>query len=161
VHVDLHLASEISDGYATGVARYTFFEEFERYATDSWAVGGSVTAEGELSPAAYVGARLGGSLVLPTGDDVDEDAYALFEVFGDAPAGDARLLFEISGVALLTDPELDIDQATAFFGAFSVSLPNYMLAPEVYARMPIDETLGGILRFVLGVRVHLGSTRNR
>jgi len=160
-HVDLPLSAEISDGYATGVARYTFFEEFERYATDSWAVGGSVTAEAEPSPGAYVGARLGGSLVLPTGGDVDKDAYGLIEIFGDAPAGDARLWFEVSGVALLTDPELDIDQATAFFATVSASLPNYALAPELYARLPIDENLGGIIRFVLGLRVHVGNTRYR
>jgi hypothetical protein len=160
-HVDLPIATEISDGYATGVARYTFFEEFERYATDSWAVGGSVTAEDEMSPGAYVGARLGGSLVLPMGDDVDKDAYGTFEVFGDAPAGAARLLFELSAVALLTEPELHIDQVTAFFGTLSVSLPNYPLAPEAYARVSIDDTLGDLVRFVLGVRAHIGNTRYR
>lgn len=161
LHVDLPSAFEISDGYATGVGRYTFFEEFERYAEDSWAIGGSVTAEGEPGPGAYVGARLGGSLVLPNADGIDKDAYVHFAVFGDAPAGEARLWFEVSGVALLSDANLNASEATAFFGTFSISLPNATLAPEAYARLPIDENLGGIVRFVLGLRIHIGNTRRR
>jgi len=160
-YVDLPLSVEISDGYATGVARYTYFQEFERYAKDSWTVGGSVTAEAEPSPGAYMGVRLGSSLVLATSDEIDNEAYGRISLFGDAPAGPTRLWFELSMAALLTDPELDIDQATAFFGTFSAWLPNVFLAPEAYALVPIDENLAGIIRFVLGMRVHFGNTRGR
>ncbi len=77
LHADLPLAREMGGDFATGVGRYTRFEEWERFGPESWAVGGSVTA-----------------------DNVERDVFAVFTLFGEAPTGRARFLFEFSGFTI-------------------------------------------------------------
>ena len=161
LHVDLPLAREMGGNFATGVGRYTHFLEWERFGPDSWAVGGSVTAESEVNPATFLGMRAGGTLVAPTQDGFDRDGYAVFSFFGEAPTGRARILFELSGFALLTRPELNFSERTTFTGGLSISLPSHPLAPEAYVRVPIDENVSTLISFILGVRVHLGGPRAR
>jgi hypothetical protein len=161
LHADLPLAREMGGGFATGVGRYTNFEEWERFGPDSWSVGGSVTAEAELSPATFLGTRFGGTLLLPTEAGVDNDGFAVFTFFGEAPNGRARFLFELSGIALLTRHDLNFSERTSFFAVGSVSLPIDVLAPEAYVRVPIDDSVSAFISFILGMRIHLGGPRAR
>lgn len=161
LHADLPLAREMGGEFATVVGQYAHVEEWERFGPESWAVGGSVTAESEVSPATFLGTRVGGTLVVPTVDNGRRDAFARFTFFGEAPTGRARVLFEFSGFALLTQPELNFSERTTFFAAGSVSLPTDRLAPEAYVRVPLDESASTIVSFILGVRVHLGGPRPR
>jgi hypothetical protein len=161
LHADLPLAREMGGSFATGVGRYTHFQEWERFGPDSWSVGGSVTAESEVSPASFLGARVGGTLVVPTEDGLGNDGYAVFSFFGEAPTGRARFLVELAGFALLTRPELNFSERTTFIGGVSVSLPSDRLAPEAYVQVPIDENVSTLISFILGVRVHLGGPRAR
>lgn len=159
VYTDLPLTQEMGNGFAGAVGRFTHFQDWARYGSDIWGLGASATAEGELSPGAFAGARVDGTLLVPLADGVDRDAFGTFTLYGDAPAGEARLWIELSGVALLTQPDLSFSQRTTSFGTVSVSLPTRRFAPEAYLRIPLDENLAGIIRFVLGARVHFGSTR--
>ena len=160
LHIDLPLAQEMGPAYANEVGRYTRFAEWARYGTETWAVGGWATAETELSPGGFAGLRLGGTYLIPRSDGADHDLLLSPAVFAEAPIGRrARFLLELSTVALVTQPELDFDQATAFFGTVSLSLPIDRLAPELYLVVPLDESLAGTVNFVVGGRLHVGSTR--
>jgi hypothetical protein len=159
VHTDLPFLPEMGSSFGTGVGRFTRFEEWSRYGPDTWGFGASASAETELGPGALVGARIDGALLLPMVDGVDRDAYGVVAVFGDAPAGSARLWLELSGLVLFTRPDLDIGQRTTVAGTIALSLPLARFAPEAYVRIPVDENLSGIVSFVIGVRAHIGSTR--
>lgn len=159
VYTDLPLSQEMGNDFAGGVGHVTHFEDWARYGTEYWGVGGSATAEAELAPAAFAGARFDGVLLLPLDVDMEQDAFGVLTAYADAPTGAARIWIEISCFALLTQPALSFDQRTAFFGTVSLSLPTRRFAPEAYVRVPLDENVSGIISFVLGGRLHIGSTR--
>jgi hypothetical protein len=159
LYTDLPLGQEMGNSFAAGVGRFTYFEEWARYGVDTWGVGGSATAQGELAPGAVAGARVDGTLLVPLKDGVDQDVLGLLTLFAEAPAGEARLWIELSGFALLSESDLGFSERTTAFGTVSLSLPTYRFAPEAYLRVPLDENLAGIIRFVVGARMHFGSTR--
>ena len=159
VYTDLPLAQEMGGAFASAVGRYTHFQEWARYGTQTWTVGASGSAEAELGPGAFVGARLDGTLLLPVEEAAGRDALGLVTFYGDAPTGSARLWIELSALALFTQPELSFSERSTFFGTVSLSLPVARFAPEAYVRIPLDENLSGVISFVLGVRAHLGKTR--
>ena len=158
-YTDLPLGQEIGSSFATGVGRYTYFEDWARYGRDVWGVGGSATAESELAPAAFAGARVDGTILVPLEDGVDGDVLGVLTLFAETPAGDARLWLELSAFWLVTQPDLTFSQRTTAFGTVSISLPTSPFAPEAYLRIPLDENMAGIIRFVIGARMHIGSTR--
>jgi hypothetical protein len=161
LHVDLPLGREMGGDFATGVGRYTHYEEWERYGPGTWSVGGSVTAESEVSPASFLGARAGATLLMPTQEGIDRDLLGALALFGEAPAGRARFYFELSSFMLFTEPGSSFNDKTWFFAGASVALPNDRFAPEAYVRVPLDESVSAIMSFVLGLRVHLGGPRPR
>lgn len=159
LHAALPLAQQMGDDFAHLVGSYAHFEEWDRFGYDSWALGVSGTAKTELDAGAFVGARLGGTFMVPTESDVDSEAFATFALIGDAPAGRAKIWIELSSFAVLTQPERTILEVTSFFGTVSVSLPNDRFAPEAYVRVPLDDDVSSVVSFILGARVHVGHAR--
>jgi hypothetical protein len=156
-HVDLPFVREFgSDDYATGIAFFTGYEELERFLPDTWSIGASATAENETNTGTFAGARLGGTLLVPTGSSADTDLYAVYAIFGHVPAGSSRVRLELSGLALVTQPGLDFSDRTAFFAALEVLRPDSRFAPEFFVRAPVDEGIHGAITLVVGARAHLG-----
>lgn len=159
LHAALPLAQQMGDDFARVVGSYAHFEEWDRFGNASWALGVSGTAKTELDPGAFVGVRLGGTILVPTQSGLDSEAFATVALIGDAPAGPARLWIELSGIGVLTEPERTFLEVTSFFGTISVSLPNERFAPEAYVRVPFDEAVSSVVSFILGARMHIGHTR--
>lgn len=156
VHVDLPLLAELGGdpNYATDVGLYADWEELERFARDSWSVGASGTAETELDPGSFVGARLGATLLGSTLAGVDSELLVTQALFGHVPAGRARLHIEFSALVLATEEGADPSQRTYFFATVMLRRPESRFRPDFYARAPIDNGLEGIFNFALGLRVH-------
>ena len=159
LYAALPLEREMGGDFAKLVGSYAHFEEWDRFGNDSWGLSASGTAKTELDPGAFLGIRLGGTVLIPTDDELDSEAFASFGLIGDAPAGPAKLWFEISGIGVLTEPEFSFVEVTSFFATLSVSLPNAGLAPEAYVRVPLDDDISSIVSFILGARIHVGHTR--
>lgn len=157
LHVDLPIASEYGDDdYATGFAIFTDYERFERFLADAWSVGGSVAPQRELPSGAIVGGRLGATLLMPTEDGPDSELFVLPGAFATLPAGSARIGAELSASVIMSEEGLSFAQRSIFLGTLSVALPNASAAPELYLRLPLDDDLGEVIDFVLGVRVRFG-----
>jgi len=159
LHVALPVARQMGDDFAALVSSYAHFEEWDRFGNASWALGASGTAKAELDAGAFVGVRLGGTLLVPTEAGLDTEAFSTFALIGDAPAGRARIWVELSGIGVLTEPGRTFVEVTTFFGTVSVSLPNGRFAPEAYVRVPLDDDVSSVVSFILGARVHIGHTR--
>jgi hypothetical protein len=156
-HVDLPFTIEMgSSDYATGMGIFANYEELERFQSDSWSFGTSATAQTELDPGAFIGIRLGGTLLVPTGGGADTDLYAVYSAFGHVPAGSSRLRIEVSGIALVTEAGPTFSERSFLFASVMLSRPDVRFAPDLYVRVPVDESLGGILNFAVGLRAHMG-----
>ena len=153
VHVDLPLATELGVDYATGIGIFSEYEEFERFAKDSWSVGASASAEAEPGPGAFVGARVGGTVLVPTSGDTD--IFGLFSFYGDAPTDESRFRLEFSGSVLASRTGVDFSARTAFFASLEVAWPMTRFAPAVFVRAPIDDTLDGTVALVVGARLRV------
>lgn len=159
IHAGFPLARGMGDGFAGLVGRYAHFEDWDRFGGRSWALGASGTARSEIEAGSFLGARLGSTLLIPTEHGLDPEAFVTLTVFGEVPAGRARLWIELSGIGVLTEPERSLVEVTSSFATFSVSLPVARLAPEAYIRVPLDEDVSGVVSFILGARIHIGHTR--
>ena len=153
-HVDLPFAREWGSDYASGVAYFTSHEEFERFETDSWSLGASASAEREMDVDAFFGARLGGTLFVPT--RADADAFGLISIFGHSQPNRTRVRIEFSAMMRASGTGLDFSQRTTFFASLEAGLPFSRFAPELFVRAPIDETLDGTVPIVAGLRLRLG-----
>jgi hypothetical protein len=153
-HVDLPFAKELGNDYASGIALFTAHEEFERFETNSWSIGASASAEREMDVDAFFGARVGGTLRIPTGGDAD--VLGLASVFAHSRPGRARVRVEFSTLMLASRPGLDFSERTTFFASLEAGLPFARFGPEFFARAPIDESLDGTVPLVAGVRMHWG-----
>ena len=156
-HVDLPFAREFgSDDYATGIAFFTGYEELERFLPDTWSVGASATAENETNPGTFAGARLGGTVLVPTEGSADMDLYAVYAIFGHVAAGSSRVRLELSGIALVTEPGLHFSDRTFFFASLEVQRPSSRFAPELFVRAPVDGGIQSSVSLVVGARVRVG-----
>ncbi len=156
-HVDLPFTREFgSDDYATGIAFFTGYEELERFLPDTWSAGGTATWQRETNPGTFAGARLGGTVLVPTEGSADTDLFAVYAIFGDVAAGSSRVRLEMSGIAIVNEPGLDFSERTYFFASLELRRPGSPLAPELYVRAPVDEGIQGSITLVVGARVHLG-----
>lgn len=158
LHVDLPFANEIgNDDYATGVAITSDIERLERFNPEAWSVGGSITPEKRLESGSILGARVGAKVWLPTEDGEDTELFAVYSSFATFALGEADLGGELSGIAILTEGDLDFGERTLFLATLSLGLPGVRGSPEVFVRLPLDEdTRTGGVDAVVGLRVHLG-----
>jgi hypothetical protein len=155
LHVDLPLARELGDDdYATGVAIIADFEHFERWTPDLWAVGASVTPERVLEGGSVIGGRGGATLAIP--EEGDSELLGLYAIYARLPAGSARIGGEISGLAIVSEADLNFAERTTFFLTVTGALPESALAPELYIRLPLDDDVSEALDLVAGVRVRFG-----
>ena len=153
LHVDLPLATDFGATYATGIAIFSGYEELERFTADAWAVGASASAEAQPGPGAFVGARAGGTVLIPS--DGGSDIYALVSLFGHAPTDRTRFRIEFSSLTLMTGSDMDFSDRSTFVGSLDVTWPFSRLSPTLFVRVPIDDTLGGTVPLVLGARLRL------
>jgi len=154
VHVDLPFATDFGDTYATGIGIFSNYEEHERFLADTWGVGATGSAQVEAGPAAFLGARLGGRVLVPT--DGDTDVYATASVFGDAPTDETRFRIEFASLYLVSREGLDFSERSTFFGSLDITWPFVRLSPTLFVRVPIDETLDATVPIVMGARVRFG-----
>jgi hypothetical protein len=154
LHVDLPLAKEAGEGYSTGIGIFSGYEELERFALDTWAVGATASAQMEPGPGAFIGVRGGTSVVVPTNRSAD--VYALFSVFGDAPTDRTRFRFELASHTLMTESALTLTDRSTFFASLDVMWPFTRFSPTLFVRAPIDDTLDGTVPVVAGLRMTFG-----
>jgi hypothetical protein len=154
LHVDLPLATDFGETYATGIGIFANYEEHERYLADTWAVGASGSAEVQPGPGAFMGARAGANVLVPT--DGDTDVYALFSLFGHAPTDETRFRIEFSSLYRVSGEGLDFSDRSTFFASLDITWPSARLAPTLFVRVPIDETLDATVPIVAGARVRFG-----
>ncbi|MGE0158918.1 MAG: hypothetical protein AB7T31_05855 [Gemmatimonadales bacterium] len=154
VHVDLPTATDVGETYATGIAIFSAYDEKERFLEDTWSVGASATAEMEPGPGAFVGARAGTSVLVPT--EGSTDVYALISLFGHAPTDETRFRIEFSSLALLSGSDVDFSDRTTFFASLDITWPSVRFAPTLFVRAPIDNTLDATVPIVAGARVLFG-----
>jgi len=154
VHLDLPLATDFGDIYASGIAIFADYEELERFTADTWAVGGSASIEGQPGPGAFVGARGGAKVLIPA--DGSRDAYAQLSVFGHAPTDRTRFRIEFSSLLLVTADDLDFSDRSTFFASLDVTWPSTRFSPTLFVRVPVDETLDATVPIVLGARLRAG-----
>ena len=155
LHVDLPLATDFGETYATGIGIFSNYEEQERFLADTWAVGASGSSEAEAGPGAFVGTRAGGTVVVPA--DGSTDVYASLALYGHAPTDQTRFRIEFSSLYLLTREGIDFTERTTFFASLHVNWPSARFSPTLYVRAPIDETLDATVPFVAGARLSIGS----
>lgn len=157
LHVDLPVASEHGDDdFATGFGIVTDYERLERFVPDAWAIGGSIAPHRSLTSGAVIGGRLGATLMIPTEDGPDSELLLLPAAFATLPAGTARIGAELSASIIASEEGLSLGERSILQTTLWVGLPSASLAPDFYLRIPLDDDLGEILDFVLGVRVLLG-----
>jgi hypothetical protein len=154
VHVDLPLATDFGDTYATGMGIFSNYEEHERFLADTWGVGATGSARVEAGPGAFLGARVGGRVLVPT--DGDTDVYATVSVYGDAPTDETRFRIEFASLYLVSRSGVDFTERSTFFGSLDITWPFARLSPTLFVRVPIDSTLDATVPIVAGARVRLG-----
>jgi hypothetical protein len=154
LHVDLPFATNLGDTYASGIGIFSDYEELERFTADTWAAGGSASIEAEPGPGAFIGARAGATVLIPTSGS--RDAFALVSVFGEAPTDRTRFRIEFSSLTLVTGSDLDFSERSTFFGSLDVTWPFTRFSPTVFVRAPVDNTLDATVPVVLGARLLFG-----
>jgi hypothetical protein len=154
LHVDLPLATDFGATYATGMGIFSNYEEHERFLADTWGVGATGTARVEPGPDAFLGARVGGRVLVPT--DGDTDVYATVSVFGDAPTDETRFRIEFSSLYLISREGIDFTERSTFFGSLDITWPFVRFSPTLFVRVPIDGTLDATVPIVAGARVLFG-----
>jgi hypothetical protein len=154
VHVDLPAATDFGDNYASGIGIFSNFEERERFLADTWGVGATGSARIEPGPGAFLGARLGGRVLVP--DEGDTDVYATVSVYGDAPTDETRFRIEFSSLYLVSGEGIDFSDRSTFFGSLDITWPSARLSPTLFVRVPIDNTLDATVPIVAGARVRIG-----
>jgi hypothetical protein len=154
LHVDLPLAQEYGEDYATGIAIFSDYEELERFEPDAWAVGASASAEIEPGPGAFVGVRAGTTVLIPSGGG--KDAFARIALFGHAPTDRTRFTIEFSSQILLTRSELTFSESSTFFAGLEIKWPFTRFSPTLFVRAPIDETLDARVPVTAGLRLLFG-----
>jgi hypothetical protein len=153
-HLDLPFAREFGSDYASSIAVFTNHEELERFETDSWSVGASGSVEREMDPGAFFGGRLGGTLLMP--DGADADAFAFVSLFGHTMPNRTRVRIEFAAMMLASGAGLGFGERTTFFASLEAGLPFSRLAPELFVRAPLDESLDGTVPLVVGLRLRVG-----
>jgi hypothetical protein len=154
VHVDLPMATSFGDSYASGIGIFSNFEERERFLADTWGVGATGSARVEAGPNSFLGARLGGRVLVPTQGDTD--VYATVSVYGDAPTDETRFRIEFSSLYLVSREGVDFSDRSTFFGSLDITWPSARLSPTLFVRVPIDNTLDATVPIVAGARVRIG-----
>jgi hypothetical protein len=154
LHVDLPLADVFGDPYAAGIGIFSDYEELERFTADAWALGASASAQVEAGPDAFLGARLGSTLLLPEGEG--SDLFALVSVFGDAPTDRTRFRIEFSSLTRATGSDVTFSDRSTFFASLGVTWPFTRFSPTLFVRAPIDNTLDGTVPIVAGARMRFG-----
>lgn len=156
-HVDLPLAQEFGDDdYATGVAVLADYEHSERFLTDSWSFGASVSPRTVLEYGATVGGRLGATVLIPTESGADTELFVLYSFFASVPAGSLRWGFEVSGIADTTSDGLSASERSTFFAGVSLGFAETRFSPELFVKAPVDDDLDTSLNLVAGLRLMFG-----
>ena len=154
LHVDLPLATDFGDTYATGIGIFSDYEEHERFLADTWAVGASGSTEFQPGTGAFLGARAGANVLVPA--DGDNDVYTLLSVFGHAPTDETRFRIEFSSLYRISGEGLDFSDRSTFFASLDITWPSARFAPTLFVRAPIDNTLDATVPIVAGARVRVG-----
>jgi hypothetical protein len=154
LHVDLPLATDFGGTYATGMGIFSNYEEHERFLPDTWGLGATGSVRLEAGPGAFLGARAGGRVLVPT--EGDTDVYATVSVFGDAPTDETRFRIEFASLYLISREGVDFTERSTFFGSLDITWPLIRFSPTLFVRVPIDNTLDATVPIAAGVRVHFG-----
>jgi hypothetical protein len=154
LHVDLPLATDYGETYASGIGVFSDFEEQERYLADTWAVGVNGSARFEPGPSSFLGARVGSTVHVPS--EGSTDVFARASVWGDAPTDRTRFRIEFSSLYLVTREDLDFSERSTFFASLDISWPFARFNPTLFARAPIDGTLDARVPIVAGARLSFG-----
>lgn len=138
---------------ASGVALFGDVDHVERFAPEAWAVEGALRSSRRLDSGGHLGVRVAAAVVGSGRAYVDTELYGRYALFGDALAGPVSLGAEMSGVALLTEGELDFGQRSHHQLTLSAGLPGILASPHLFVRLPLDSDLRDVVKSVVGLRV--------
>jgi hypothetical protein len=154
--VSVPLSKEFGDDdYATGVGFMTDIERVDRFIEDLLTVNAAFVPLRRLGSGATVGARVEGSVWIPTGEDADTELFARYAAFGSIPAGALELTGEVSGLMVVTEGDLSIAERTNHSLSVGAGLRDVRVRPGLFVRIPLDGDLREEMGAVVGLRLAL------
>lgn len=135
--VTLPTASNVSGpDFAVLIGALPWTGEWEKWADDSFSVGGGFLPSWRLSGAARMGLRIGGAAIVTTGlDNMNVDLRPA--VWVRVATGAAELRTELATTYMLTNDDGFAEQTTAYLD-LGLTLSQVRFRPGVFVRVPLD-----------------------
>jgi hypothetical protein len=140
------------DDYATGIGFLSDFMRGDRYSSELWSLNGAFTPSTTLEGGGVAGLRVGASLWVPKGDG-DAELLARYGAFFSRESGGTRFGLELAGYALISQPDLSFNERTVHEVGASVGFVRDGATPELFIRVPLDESVREVTNANVGIRV--------
>jgi len=144
------------DDSASGVGAFSDFQRVERYLDERMSFVAAVTYRRTSDDADRLGLEAGTVIVTGTGGGSDEtDVWLTYGAGMDFPTGSFRIGLGMEGRVLTTESGLNLGERSFHHLNVEGGWAEGRIRPRVRIRVPVDDELGEIVSYIIGVGVDL------
>ena len=141
------------DGTTLTAGRLTDYDRFEAFLPDVFAIKGSVMGPVRLSDLVTLDIGGGPVILLSTKDNGSNDLWAQYFVLARITTGNVTVKSGLTGVAILTESNLDFSERTTHQFGLGATLNLGTVRPGLLVRIPLQKALTEDINYVVGLNV--------